>query len=61
MFQATIKELIYLGDHIRTRASVCGQEDFIVKIPNASHHAQLQEGATAMFGWNVEDCRALDG
>ena len=61
MFEATIKELIYLGDHIRTRASVCGQEDFIVKIPNASHHAQLQEGATAMFGWNVEDCRALDG
>ena len=61
MFEATIKELIYLGDHIRTRASVCGQEDFIVKIPNASHHVQLQEGATAMFGWNVEDCRALDG
>jgi len=61
MFEANIKELIYLGDHIRTRASVCGQDDFIVKIPNASHHAQLQEGATAQFGWAVEDCRALDG
>jgi len=61
VFEAKIEELIYLGDHIRTRASVCGQEDFIVKIPNASHHAQLEEGATAQFGWNMEDCRALDG
>jgi len=61
VFDAKIQELIYLGDHIRTRASVCGHDDFIVKIPNASHHAQLQEGETAKFGWSMEDCRALDG
>ena len=61
IFEAKIKELIYLGDHIRTRASVCGQDDFIVKIPNASHHVHLQEGATAIFGWSEEDCRALEG
>ncbi len=61
IFEAKIKELIYLGDHIRTRASVCGQEDFIVKIPNASHHVHLQEGVTAKFGWSEEDCRALEG
>ena len=61
VFDAKIEELIYLGDHIRTRASVCGHDDFIVKIPNASHHAQLQEGETAKFGWSMEDCRALDG
>ena len=61
LFDAEIRELIYLGDHIRTRASVCGQDDFIVKIPNASHHAQLQEGAIAKFGWSIEDCRALEG
>ncbi len=61
LFDAEIRELIYLGDHIRTRASVCGQDDFIVKIPNASHHAQLQEGAIAQFGWSIQDCRALEG
>jgi len=61
VFDAKIVELIYLGDHIRTRASVCGHDDFVVKIPNAAHHASLSEGETAKFGWTMEDCRALDG
>ena len=43
-----------------TRASVCGQTDFIVKIPNASEHAVLQAGDSVKFGWSAEDCRALD-
>ncbi len=60
MFDAKVEELIYLGDHIRTRASVCGHDDFIVKIPNSSTHAQLKVGETVGIGWNVEDCRALD-
>ena len=60
VFDAKVEELIYLGDHIRTRASVCGHDDFIVKIPNASHHAMLNEGDTVKFGWSMEDCRALD-
>lgn len=59
-FDARIEELIYLGDHIRTRASVCGHSDSIVKIPNSSEHAILREGAVAKFGWAAEDCRALD-
>jgi len=60
LFDAKIEELIYLGDHIRTRASVCGHDDFVVKIPNAAHHASLNKGDTAKFGWTMEDCRALD-
>ena len=60
MFDAQIEEMIYLGDHIRTRATVCGRSDFIVKIPNASHHAILKAGDIVKFGWSVEDCRALD-
>ena len=60
IFEANVEELIYLGDHIRTRANVCGHDDFIVKIPNASHHASLKEGETVNFGWAIEDCRALD-
>ncbi|MGA1697121.1 MAG: ABC transporter ATP-binding protein [Arenicellales bacterium] len=60
VFNAKVEELIYLGDHIRTRATVCGNSEFIVKIPNASHHASLNKGDLVTFGWSMEDCRALD-
>ena len=55
-----IKELIYLGDHIRTRMTVAGHDDFIVKIPNTYGHEPLAEGSNAKIGWNTADCRALD-
>ncbi len=58
--EARIEELIYLGDHIRVRAKVCGNEDFVIKVPNASGHAILDPGATMNIGWSAEDCRALD-
>jgi putative spermidine/putrescine transport system ATP-binding protein len=60
MFDATVKELIYLGDHIRTRVAVCGHDDFVIKIPNSHDHASLKEGNVIHIGWTVEDCRALD-
>jgi len=60
IFSATAEELIYLGDHIRTRFRVCGHDDFIVKIPNSAAHAHLREGETVNIGWSAEDCRALD-
>lgn len=60
IFSGKAEELIYLGDHIRTRFTVCGHNDFIVKIPNSANHAHLQAGDTVNIGWNVEDCRALD-
>ena len=60
IFSAKAEELIYLGDHIRTRFTVCGHDDFIVKIPNSAVHAHLREGDRVDIGWNVEDCRALD-
>ena len=60
MFEGTVEELIYLGDHLRTRLNVCGNDEFIVKVPNASGHAALSPGETVRVGWLVEDCRALD-
>ncbi len=60
VFEARAAELIYLGDHIRTRMEVCGSNDFIVKIPNSTHHASLKEGDTVKIGWSVKDCRALN-
>jgi len=60
VFEGIVEELIYLGDHIRTRVNVCGHDDFIVKVPNASGNAALEEKATVKVGWDKEDCRALD-
>jgi putative spermidine/putrescine transport system ATP-binding protein len=57
---AKVEELIYLGDHIRTRASVCGHDDFIIKMPNSAGHTRLNPGDAIQVGWLAEDCRALD-
>ena len=59
-YSAKVEELIYHGDHIRTRFNVCGHDDFIVKIPNSATHAQLSPGDTDQVGWKAEDARALD-
>ncbi len=55
-----VKELIYLGDHIRCRMNVAGNDEFIVKVPNSSGHKHLSVGETAPVSWQTEDCRALD-
>ena len=60
IFTARAEELIYLGDHIRTRFTVLGHDDFICKIPNSAGLINLQQGDSVTIGWNVEDCRALD-
>ncbi|MGI9372987.1 MAG: ABC transporter ATP-binding protein [Hyphomicrobiales bacterium] len=60
VLEGEIRELIYLGDHIRTRMEVAGDDEFIVKIPNTSGHATLAEGTRAKIGWQTEDCRALN-
>ena len=60
IMEGRIEELIYLGDHIRTRMTVAGHDDFIVKIPNTYGHTPLVEGKTTKIGWNTADCRALD-
>ena len=57
---ARVEELIYLGDHIRTRVTVSGNNDFIIKVPNAHGHPVLEKGTEVMVGWQTEDCRALD-
>jgi len=59
-FDAKVKELIYLGDHIRSRVEVCGNDQFIVKIPNSYMVANLKEGTTVKLSWKASDSRALD-
>ena len=59
-FNGTVKELIYLGDHIRTRVEVCGNDQFIVKVPNSYKGANLKEGNSVKLSWKANDSRALD-
>ena len=60
LFEARVIEVIYLGDHLRTRVAVCGNDEFIIKIPNAQTHPVLTRGQIITVGWAREDCRALD-
>jgi putative spermidine/putrescine transport system ATP-binding protein len=60
VLKAKIVELIYLGDHIRARLEVAGQDDFIVKVSNKSGQKGMAHGDLVKIGWRGEDCRALD-
>jgi len=59
--EAKVEELIYLGDHIRSRVKLSGNDEFVVKVPNSHGHVHLKEGEITQIGWEAEDCRALDG
>ncbi|SFH64386.1 ABC transporter ATP-binding protein [Modicisalibacter xianhensis] len=59
-FSAEVREVTYLGDHLRTRLSVCGSDEFVIKTPNAADHAALRAGDVIDIGWTMQDCRALD-
>ena len=58
--EGRIEETIYLGDHIRVRMLVAGNDEFIVKVRNRSDKRDLTVGQTIKIGWNTSDCKALD-
>ena len=60
LFDAKVEEQIYLGDHMRTRVSLCGHDDFIIKVANSAGQVHLTPGEVVKVGWHAEDCRALD-
>lgn len=59
-FDGKVQECVYMGDHIRVRLSLLGNDEFIVKIPNDRKHRELTTGNTIPLYWSAEDCRALD-
>jgi len=59
VFTGLVKELIYLGDHIRARLEVCGNNEFIVKIPNEGS-LKIKENESIVLKWSADDIRALD-
>jgi putative spermidine/putrescine transport system ATP-binding protein len=60
VIKGRIEELIYLGDHIRVRMNVAGNDEFIVKVRNRADKRPLKEGQDTKIGWLAEDCKALD-
>ncbi len=59
-FTSEIREIIYHGDHTRVRVNLLGNDDFILKVPNASSDLKLNVGDKLDLGWSSHDCRALD-
>ena len=60
LLKAEVKEFIYMGDVFRTRLSVAGNDDFVIKSRNAPDQVRLKPGEQVEIGWLPEDCRALD-
>jgi putative spermidine/putrescine transport system ATP-binding protein len=54
-----LQEIIYLGDHIRARVVLTGNEEFMVKRPISEAHALPRIGAVVDVFWAPEHCRAF--
>ena len=59
-FSAEVREIIYLGDHVRVRLDLAGQHDFTVKTPISQLDRQLQAGDQVLVGMAPEHVCALD-
>jgi putative spermidine/putrescine transport system ATP-binding protein len=55
-----IEECIYLGDHVRIRLNVAGNNDFNVKVPIAQMQPNWREGLSLPVCWHSCDASALD-
>lgn len=60
MVQGVVKEVLYLGDHLRIVMAVAGNDEFIVKVPNGGRSTVPVAGNTYNLGWSAEDAKALD-
>lgn len=59
-FTAKIKDLIFLGDHIRMMLSLFDNNEFIVKVPNSQSLDDSVCGSEIKVSWQSKDCHALD-
>ncbi len=58
-FEVDLHDILFVGDHLRMRTQVCGNPNFIIKLPNIAGHGAVLEGDRVRIGWGVVDCRAL--
>ncbi|MEP7206353.1 MAG: ABC transporter ATP-binding protein [Casimicrobiaceae bacterium] len=55
----TLREVIYLGDHVRARVVLEGNQEFMVKRPISEAHALPRVGSAVEVTWAPEHCRAF--
>ena len=55
----SLREIIYLGDHVRARVVLAGNEEFMVKRPISEAHSLPRIGAPVEVFWAPEHCRAF--
>ena len=56
----TIRDVAFVGDHLRVRMAACGASNLVAKIPNVAGHGGVLVGDTVRIAWTVTDCRALN-
>ncbi|TMI06223.1 MAG: ABC transporter ATP-binding protein [Betaproteobacteria bacterium] len=55
----SLREIIYLGDHVRARVALAGNGEFMVKRPISEAHTLPHIGAAVEVFWTPEHCRAF--
>ncbi|WP_085315655.1 ABC transporter ATP-binding protein [Derxia lacustris] len=58
-FTATVKELVYLGDHLRLRLDLAGNASFMVKLPAGALDRQVLPEQRIAVGIRPEHARAF--
>ena len=54
-----VREITYLGDHLRVRVELAGRKEIVVKAPAAQHKHRFDTGDALHVGINPEQLRAL--
>jgi putative spermidine/putrescine transport system ATP-binding protein len=54
-----VREVIYLGDHLRVRVELAGRREIVVKAPAAQHKRRFDMGDAIHVGIRPEHLRAL--
>src|SRR4029079_6749824 len=54
-----LREVIYLGDHVRARVALPGNDDFTVKRPIDESHKLAALGEAVECAWAQTHCRAF--
>ncbi|MDO5657025.1 MAG: ABC transporter ATP-binding protein [Paracoccus sp. (in: a-proteobacteria)] len=57
---AEVLGVIYMGDILRARLRVAGDDDFVMKFRNTLGQTRLEPGQHLRIGWHKQDARALD-
>jgi putative spermidine/putrescine transport system ATP-binding protein len=58
--EAEVLEVVYMGDILRGRLRVAGNDNFVMKFRNTIGQTRLHPGQTIRIGWHPQDARALD-